>query len=109
MAISTACPFLDFVVVETANGGQACIEFLKKHNLGRISFIVLSKMQAQYEEKMDAPVQVLYCTTMGYPTHTPAHACTRLHTPAHACTRTRLHTHTHTHRFPNKPSASSTS
>ena len=43
MAISTACGMLDYVVVETASGGQACIEFLKKHNLGRVSFIILEQ------------------------------------------------------------------
>jgi hypothetical protein len=35
VAISTASGFLDHIVVETAQGGAACVEYLRKHNLGR--------------------------------------------------------------------------
>lgn len=35
-ALSTACGgLLDFIVVETAQGGAACVEFLRANNLGR--------------------------------------------------------------------------
>ena len=45
VAISTACGHLDFIVVENQAGGKACIEYLKKHNLGRTSFIMLDKVR----------------------------------------------------------------
>ena len=35
VAVSTASGALDFIVVETAKGGGACVEYLRKHNLGR--------------------------------------------------------------------------
>ena len=35
MAVSTASGALDYIVVETAKGGGACVEYLRKHNLGR--------------------------------------------------------------------------
>ncbi|KAJ8610850.1 hypothetical protein CTAYLR_006472 [Chrysophaeum taylorii] len=44
VAISTACDLLDHVVVETGAGGQRCIEFLRKHKLGRASFVVLDEL-----------------------------------------------------------------
>lgn len=58
VAISTACGHLDFIVVENQAGGKACLEYLKKHNLGRTTFIILDKMIAMWETtgKMDAPV-----------------------------------------------------
>jgi structural maintenance of chromosome 4 len=35
-ALSTACGgYLDSIVVETAQGGAACVEFLRANNLGR--------------------------------------------------------------------------
>ncbi|XP_055642960.1 structural maintenance of chromosomes protein 4 [Toxorhynchites rutilus septentrionalis] len=50
VAISTCCGNLDFIVVETVNTAQACIDFLKKYDIGRASFIALEKIQqyAQY-------------------------------------------------------------
>jgi hypothetical protein len=35
VAVSTASGALDFLVVETAKGGAACVEYLRKNNLGR--------------------------------------------------------------------------
>ncbi|XP_055545678.1 structural maintenance of chromosomes protein 4 [Wyeomyia smithii] len=49
VAISTCCGQLDFIVVEKVNDAQACIDFLKKHDIGRASFIALEKIQ-QYEQ-----------------------------------------------------------
>lgn len=46
MAIATACAFLDHVVVESTEGGQQCIEHLRRNNLGRANFIVMDKMRA---------------------------------------------------------------
>lgn len=45
VAISTACGQLDFIVVDTAETGQRCIELLRERSLGRASFIVLDKMR----------------------------------------------------------------
>lgn len=44
-AISTACSYLDHIVVDTMEAGQQCIEHLRKSNLGRASFIILAKMR----------------------------------------------------------------
>jgi len=45
VAISTACGSLDSIVVQTTAGAQKCLEFLRKHNLGRASFIPLDRMK----------------------------------------------------------------
>merc|ERR1719482_1631900 len=37
---------LDYVVVETAAGGQKCIEFLREKKLGRANFVVLDQVKA---------------------------------------------------------------
>ena len=60
VAISTACVVLDYIVVETEAGGKACIDYLRKHNLGRLSFIVLETMVKNWVDtgRMDAPIQV---------------------------------------------------
>ena len=44
VAISTACPALNNLVVDTVEQGQACIEYLRKQNIGRASFLVLEKL-----------------------------------------------------------------
>lgn len=44
IAISTACPALDNLVVDSVEVGQQCIEFLKKGNLGRANFICLDRL-----------------------------------------------------------------
>ncbi|KAJ8924806.1 hypothetical protein NQ315_000960 [Exocentrus adspersus] len=43
IAISTACGPLDNIVVDTVDTAQWCIEFLKKHDVGRATFIALEK------------------------------------------------------------------
>jgi structural maintenance of chromosome 4 len=45
VAISTACGRLDNIVVDTVSTAQWCIEFLKKHGLGRATFIALDKQE----------------------------------------------------------------
>ena len=45
VAVSTACGMLDHIVVQTTAGAQRCLDFLRKHNLGRASFIPLDKMK----------------------------------------------------------------
>ncbi|CAI7589366.1 unnamed protein product [Penicillium crustosum] len=44
VAISTACPALDNMVVETVEVGQQCIDYLRKNNLGRANFILLDRL-----------------------------------------------------------------
>ena len=44
VAISTACPALDNMVVETVEVGQHCIDYLRKNNLGRANFILLDRL-----------------------------------------------------------------
>ncbi len=45
VAVSTACGMLDHIVVQTTAGAQRCLEFLRKHHLGRANFIPLDKMK----------------------------------------------------------------
>ena len=45
IAISTACPGLNNLVVEDVTTGQQCIEHLRKHKLGRANFILLKSLQ----------------------------------------------------------------
>jgi structural maintenance of chromosome 4 len=44
IAISTACPALNNMVVETVEVGQQCIDYLRKNNLGRANFILLDRL-----------------------------------------------------------------
>ncbi|KAI5842556.1 RecF/RecN/SMC [Morchella snyderi] len=44
VAISTACPQLDNMVVDTVDAGQRAIDHLRKNNLGRANFICLDKL-----------------------------------------------------------------
>ncbi|EQC42732.1 hypothetical protein SDRG_00455 [Saprolegnia diclina VS20] len=45
VAISTACGGLDNVVVHTTAGAQKVVQYLRKHNLGRVTCIILEKIQ----------------------------------------------------------------
>ncbi|CAI5760008.1 unnamed protein product [Candida verbasci] len=45
IAISTAAPGLDSMVVETVETAQACIEYLRKNKLGYANFICLNKLR----------------------------------------------------------------
>ena len=47
VAISTACPGLNNLVVENVATGQQCIEHLRKHNLGRANFVLLQNVQVK--------------------------------------------------------------
>ncbi len=44
VAISTACPALNHIVVETTADGQKAVDYLRRNNLGRATFIILDKM-----------------------------------------------------------------
>ncbi|XP_061355125.1 structural maintenance of chromosomes protein 4 [Gastrolobium bilobum] len=43
VAISTSCPGLDYIVVETTTAAQACVELLRRENLGVATFMILEK------------------------------------------------------------------
>ncbi|XP_034826379.1 structural maintenance of chromosomes protein 4 [Maniola hyperantus] len=45
VAISTCCGALDNIVVDTVDTAQACVEYLKRDNIGRATFIALEKQQ----------------------------------------------------------------
>ncbi|KAL5723070.1 Structural maintenance of chromosomes protein 4 [Ranunculus cassubicifolius] len=55
VAISTACPGLDYIVVETTGAAQACVELLRRRNLGVATFMILEK-QVQYSQKLKEKV-----------------------------------------------------
>lgn len=52
VAVSTACGTLDYIVVDTTEGAQRCISYLRDSNIGRASFIVLDQMQ-EWRARMD--------------------------------------------------------
>lgn len=45
IAISTGCGLLDYIVVDTVETGEKCIQFLKDMKLGRASFICLDRVR----------------------------------------------------------------
>lgn len=45
VAISTACPGLDSMVVDSVETAQACIDYLRKNRLGYANFICLDKLR----------------------------------------------------------------
>uniref|UniRef100_A0A7N0V152 Structural maintenance of chromosomes protein n=1 Tax=Kalanchoe fedtschenkoi TaxID=63787 RepID=A0A7N0V152_KALFE len=58
VAISTACPGLDYIVVETTTAAQACVELLRRTNLGVATFMILEKQTDhlhRLKEKVNTP------------------------------------------------------
>eukprot|EP00668_Euglena_longa_P000887 GGOE01001072.1.p1 GENE.GGOE01001072.1~~GGOE01001072.1.p1 ORF type:complete len:1276 (-),score=488.69 GGOE01001072.1:250-4077(-) len=61
VAISTACPQLNFIVVEDVATGQRCLEVLRANDVGRCTVIVLEKQQhlhAKAHARIDTPENV---------------------------------------------------
>ncbi|KAK3628795.1 Structural maintenance of chromosomes protein 4 [Elasticomyces elasticus] len=58
VAISTACPSLDNLVVDTVENGQQCIDYLRKNNLGRANFILLDRLPQRDLSPIDTPENV---------------------------------------------------
>ncbi|WBW70808.1 condensin complex SMC subunit Smc4 [Schizosaccharomyces osmophilus] len=58
IAISTACPALNHIVVDNLEVGQKCIAFLRSNNLGRSSFIVLGALQEKNLKPIQTPENV---------------------------------------------------
>lgn len=44
VAVSTACPGLDYCVVDTMETAVKCVEFLKRADLGTATFIAIDKV-----------------------------------------------------------------
>lgn len=57
VAISTACPRLNDLVVDTVESGQQCIEYLRKNKLGYARFILLDKLNTFNTNRIDTPDQ----------------------------------------------------
>lgn len=58
VAISTACPQLDNMVVSSVETAQQCIEYLRKNNLGRANFICLDKLPNRDLGRIQTPEDV---------------------------------------------------
>jgi structural maintenance of chromosome 4 len=60
VAVSTAGGgYLDSILVDTASTGKQCIEFLKKHNIGRGNFLALDKttgFQSACDRRQEYPL-----------------------------------------------------
>ncbi|CDW77228.1 structural maintenance of chromosomes protein [Stylonychia lemnae] len=52
-AVTTACGFLDNIVVETVGDGEKCIKFLRDNHIGQGKFILLDKIKAQFDQMKD--------------------------------------------------------
>ncbi|KAI0121775.1 RecF/RecN/SMC protein [Daldinia grandis] len=55
IAISTACPSLNYFVTDTVEAGQQCIEYLRKTNLGHGNFICLDKLRSRDLQPIQTP------------------------------------------------------
>lgn len=55
VAISTACPSLENLVVDSVAVGQQCIEYLRKNNLGRANFICLKELARRDLSAVETP------------------------------------------------------
>ncbi|WOO77651.1 Structural maintenance of chromosome0s protein 4 [Vanrija pseudolonga] len=55
VAVTTACSALNNLVVDTVEQGQACIEHLRKGNVGRASFMVLDKLPPRDLSRIETP------------------------------------------------------
>ena len=55
VAITTACGALNNMVVDTVEQGQTCIEYLRRQNVGRASFMVLEKLSPRGMDSVNTP------------------------------------------------------
>ena len=58
VAISTACPSLENIVVDSVEVGQQCIDYLRKNNLGRANFILLDRLNKKDLSSIQTPENV---------------------------------------------------
>ena len=57
IAISTCCPQLDSILVDNVETGEKCINFLKKHNIGRTNFVLLDQMSKYNNDVFEQPIE----------------------------------------------------
>uniref|UniRef100_A0A803N3F1 Structural maintenance of chromosomes protein 4 n=1 Tax=Chenopodium quinoa TaxID=63459 RepID=A0A803N3F1_CHEQI len=58
VAVSTACPGLDYILVETAEAAQKCVDLLREKNLGVATFMIPEKQERhgdQLKRKVNTP------------------------------------------------------
>ena len=56
VAVLTAFGMLDHIAVQITAGTQKCLEHLRRHNLGRASFLLLNKMKkSAHDQSMETP------------------------------------------------------
>ena len=55
VAISTACPALNNLVVDSVDVGQKCIDYLRKNGLGRANFILLDRLPQRDLSAIELP------------------------------------------------------
>ncbi|CAI2200412.1 20441_t:CDS:1, partial [Funneliformis geosporum] len=58
VAISTACPALNDIVVDSVEVGKTCVEYLRKNDLGRVTFILLNKLPTVDMRSIQTPENV---------------------------------------------------
>ena len=58
VAISTACPSLENLVVDSVEVGQQCIDYLRKNNLGRANIILLDRLARRDLSPKETPENV---------------------------------------------------
>ena len=56
--ISTACPALKNIVIDTIEVGQTCIEYLRRNNLDRAMLILLNVLPAMNMHPIPTPENV---------------------------------------------------
>ena len=54
IAISSSCPQLDYILVDTIKDAENCINHLRENNIGSASFIAIDKMIRQQPQRMAA-------------------------------------------------------
>ena len=55
VAVSTACPGLDYLVTETTKGAEKCVKYLRQRQLGRATFAILEKFNGFQEQMKQKP------------------------------------------------------
>ncbi|KIR29545.1 hypothetical protein I309_01614 [Cryptococcus deuterogattii LA55] len=58
VAVTTACPTLNHLIVDSVKQGEACIDFLRKGNIGRANIMVLEKLPQKAPDPIQTPENV---------------------------------------------------
>ncbi|KIR56495.1 hypothetical protein I315_00669 [Cryptococcus gattii Ru294] len=58
VAVTTACPTLNHLIVDSVKQGEACIDFLRKGNIGRANIMVLEKLPQKAPNPIQTPENV---------------------------------------------------